>query len=44
MAVRLAFDLALHVDMTPYVQSGKITQVEVELRQIVFWGAYAADQ
>lgn len=44
MAMRLAFDLALHVDMTPYVRTGSISQEEADLRKTVFWGAYTVDQ
>lgn len=44
MAMRLAFDLALHVDMTPYVKIGSISQEEADLRKTVFWGAYTIDQ
>ncbi|EQB56632.1 hypothetical protein CGLO_03351 [Colletotrichum gloeosporioides Cg-14] len=43
MAMRLAFDLALHVDMTPYVKIGSISQEEADLRKTVFWGAYTID-
>ncbi|KAE9573443.1 hypothetical protein CGMCC3_g10266 [Colletotrichum fructicola] len=43
MAMRLAFDLALHVDMTPYVRTGSISQEEADLRKTVFWGAYTVD-
>ena len=44
MAIRLAFDLALHKDMTAYVANGVITQAEADLRRTVFWGAYVVDQ
>nr|XP_036589172.1 fungal specific transcription factor [Colletotrichum truncatum]KAF6800814.1 fungal specific transcription factor [Colletotrichum truncatum] len=44
MAIRLAFDLALHKDMTPYVVKGVLTPAEAELRRAVFWGTYAIDQ
>ncbi|KAJ6036412.1 fungal-specific transcription factor domain-containing protein [Penicillium herquei] len=43
MAMRLAFDLGLHLDMTPYVANGSISQAEAELRSMVFWGAYTLD-
>ncbi|KAI1102678.1 fungal-specific transcription factor domain-containing protein [Jackrogersella minutella] len=43
MAMRLAFDLALHVDMTAYVTRGYLSQAEADLRRTVFWGAYTAD-
>ncbi|KAK1976422.1 fungal-specific transcription factor domain-containing protein, partial [Colletotrichum cereale] len=44
MAIRLAFDLALHKDMTAYVTKGLMTTAEAELRRAVFWGAYTVDQ
>ncbi|ETS78545.1 hypothetical protein PFICI_10607 [Pestalotiopsis fici W106-1] len=44
MAVRLSFDLALHVDMSPYVSAGKLSQKEADLRRLVFWGVYTTDQ
>jgi hypothetical protein len=44
MAMRLSFDLGLHIDMAPHVVEGSITTDEAELRRIVFWGTYATDQ
>lgn len=44
MAMRLAFDLGLHLDMSSYVSDGSISAVEAELRRMVFWGAYTLDQ
>lgn len=44
MAIRLAFDLALHLDMSRYVSSGFITAADAELRRAVFWAAYTVDQ
>ncbi|KZL83902.1 fungal specific transcription factor [Colletotrichum incanum] len=44
MAMRLAFDLALHKDMTSYVTKGILTPAEAELRRAVFWGTYTMDQ
>ncbi|CAM1510981.1 Fc.00g084940.m01.CDS01 [Cosmosporella sp. VM-42] len=43
MAMRLAFDLALHVDMSRYVAKKSLTQAEADLRRDVFWGAYTVD-
>ncbi|KAF6832956.1 fungal specific transcription factor [Colletotrichum musicola] len=43
MAMRLAFDMALHVDMTPYVKRGSVSQAEADLRKTVFWGAFTVD-
>lgn len=44
MAMRLAFDLALHCDLTQYVANKALTQAEADLRRDVFWGAYSIDQ
>ncbi|KAL3437522.1 hypothetical protein BDV09DRAFT_201792 [Aspergillus tetrazonus] len=43
MAIRLAFNLALHLDMSSYVSSGVITKADADLRQTVFWAAYTVD-
>ncbi|KAL4980276.1 hypothetical protein BDW66DRAFT_167250 [Aspergillus desertorum] len=43
MAIRLAFNLALHLDMSSYVSSGVITTADADLRRTVFWAAYAVD-
>ncbi|KAF7594194.1 hypothetical protein BBP40_009897 [Aspergillus hancockii] len=43
MSTRLAFDLGLHIDMTPYVQKGEIGAFEADVRRIAFWGSYTAD-
>ncbi|KAJ5636681.1 uncharacterized protein N7484_009994 [Penicillium longicatenatum] len=43
MAMRLAFDLGLHIDMSPYVANGSISEVEADVRRMVFWGAYTLD-
>jgi hypothetical protein len=44
MAIRLAFDLALHKDMTAYIAKGTLSEAEANLRRTVFWGAYLVDQ
>lgn len=44
MAIRLAFDLGLHVDPTPYVSSGKMTTKEARVRNVTFWGTFATDR
>jgi hypothetical protein len=44
MAVRLSFDLGLHIDMTPYVTKGLMSSVEAEARKIAFWGCFVVDQ
>ncbi|KAJ5278857.1 fungal-specific transcription factor domain-containing protein [Penicillium angulare] len=43
MAMRLAFDLGLHLDMSTYVANGSISEAEADLRSMVFWGAYTLD-
>ncbi|KAJ5605747.1 hypothetical protein N7510_008528 [Penicillium lagena] len=43
MATRLAFDLALHLDMSAYVSSGAIAAADADLRRTVFWAAYTVD-
>ncbi|KAL6231709.1 hypothetical protein BDW75DRAFT_233379 [Aspergillus navahoensis] len=43
MSMRLAFDLGLHLDMTPYVEKGDMSAFEADVRRIAFWGSYAAD-
>ncbi|KAL4940033.1 hypothetical protein BDV06DRAFT_27066 [Aspergillus oleicola] len=43
MAIRLAFNLALHLDMSSYVSSGIITPADADLRRTVFWAAYTVD-
>ncbi|KAJ5902774.1 hypothetical protein N7495_003302 [Penicillium taxi] len=43
MSMRLAFDLGLHLDMTPYVKQGDISPHEANVRRAAFWGSYVAD-
>ncbi|KAL4761567.1 transcription factor domain-containing protein [Aspergillus foveolatus] len=43
MSMRLAFDLGLHLDMTPYVENGDMSAYEADVRRVAFWGSYAAD-
>ncbi|KAM5354236.1 hypothetical protein ACJ41O_000886 [Fusarium nematophilum] len=43
MAMRLAFDMALHVDLTPYVAKKAVTQAAADLRRDIFWAAYTVD-
>ncbi|KAF7553674.1 hypothetical protein G7Z17_g3452 [Cylindrodendrum hubeiense] len=43
MAMRLAFDMALHLDMTEYVAKRSLTQAEADLRKDIFWAAYTVD-
>ncbi|KAJ5975042.1 hypothetical protein N7481_008749 [Penicillium waksmanii] len=43
MAIRLAFDLALHIDMSSHVLKGVISAADADLRRTVFWTAYTVD-
>ncbi|KAJ5761528.1 hypothetical protein N7533_003567 [Penicillium manginii] len=43
MAIRLAFDLALHIDMSSHVLKGVISAADADLRRTVFWAAYIVD-
>ncbi|KAJ5091159.1 hypothetical protein NUU61_006029 [Penicillium alfredii] len=43
MAIRLAFDLALHLDMSEYVSKGFISAADADLRRTIFWAAYVVD-
>ncbi|PWY65416.1 hypothetical protein BO83DRAFT_367912 [Aspergillus eucalypticola CBS 122712] len=42
-ALRLAFDLGLHLDMSSYVSTGMISAAHANLRRTVFWAAYIID-
>ncbi|KAK5172164.1 uncharacterized protein LTR77_003802 [Saxophila tyrrhenica] len=42
-ACRLVFDLGLHQDWT-YLSATKLSGVDIELRQIVFWGCFNLDR
>jgi len=44
MAMRLSFDLGLHIDCTPYLQEGKMSLGEAEARRTAFWGAFVVNQ
>lgn len=44
MAVRLAFDLALHLDMSSNVSAGEVSAAEADMRSNLFWGIHSADQ
>jgi hypothetical protein len=44
MAMRLAFDLGLHLDMIPYVEKGIISTEECNTRRTIFWAAYINEQ
>ena len=44
MAMRLAFDLGLHLDMTPYVERGTIPYMNYDVRRTTFWAVYMSEQ
>ena len=44
MAVRLAFDLGLHIDMGKWVSKGKMTKAEENARRNTFWACWTNDQ
>ncbi|EAS35971.2 fungal specific transcription factor [Coccidioides immitis RS] len=43
MAMRLAVDLALHMDPDPYVKKGTMDQHDVVARRVAFWGTFLVD-
>ncbi|ETS79826.1 hypothetical protein PFICI_07355 [Pestalotiopsis fici W106-1] len=43
MAVRLSADLGLHMDVTKHRESGLLSQHDVEMRSIAFWGVFIHD-
>jgi len=42
-ACRLAFDLGLHQDWT-YLSASKLSPMDLEVRQVVFWGCFGFDR
>jgi len=44
MAIRLAFDLALHLDMSGNVLAGEITSAEADMRCRLFWSIVTTEQ
>ena len=44
MAMRLAFDLGLHVDSDAYVKQGLLSPREKEARQSTFWSCVVVNQ
>ncbi|KIX05950.1 uncharacterized protein Z518_03924 [Rhinocladiella mackenziei CBS 650.93] len=43
MAMRLCFDIGLHVDSTPYVERGLMTPMEAEARLTTFWSSFVVN-
>lgn len=44
MAMRLSFDLGIHIDTKTYVQAGSMTLLEAESRRVAFWGCFIINQ
>lgn len=44
MAMRLCFDLGLHIDCTPYLHAGVLTLADVRARQSTFWSCGVINQ
>ncbi|KAH8201543.1 hypothetical protein TruAng_004314 [Truncatella angustata] len=44
MAIRLAYDLGLHISPAKYVTSGVMSAEEARVRRVAFWGAFSTDR
>jgi hypothetical protein len=44
MAARLSADLGLHLDVTQHMQNGILTERDLEIRRITFWGVFIHEQ
>ncbi|KAE8365648.1 fungal-specific transcription factor domain-containing protein [Aspergillus caelatus] len=44
IAVRMAYTLGLHTDSHQWVESGRITAEEAEIRSIAWWGCYMIEK
>lgn len=44
MAVRLAFDLGLHISTQKYVDEGTVSHEESNARNIAVWGCFMNDR
>jgi len=44
MAIRLAFDLALHLDMSSNISAREITAAEADMRCKLFWSIVTTEQ
>ena len=40
MAMRLCFDLGLHINTESYVEHGVMSADEAQVRQMTFWASY----
>ncbi|KAF5690916.1 pathway-specific regulatory nit-4 [Fusarium circinatum] len=44
MATRMAMNLGLHCDCSPYASKGLVSDDDVEARNVTFWGVYVLDK
>ncbi|RAL00142.1 uncharacterized protein BO80DRAFT_408899 [Aspergillus ibericus CBS 121593] len=44
IAIRMAYNLGLHIDPSQWVNSGSLTGEEAELRSIAWWGCYMIEK
>ncbi|KAK5203374.1 hypothetical protein LTR47_009598 [Exophiala xenobiotica] len=44
MAMRLSYDVGLHIDVEPYVRAGRLHSQDAESRKAAFWGSFVIDQ
>ncbi|KAJ5876720.1 hypothetical protein N7455_000185 [Penicillium solitum] len=44
IAIRMAYNLGLHIDPSQWVNSGSLTAEEAELRSIAWWGCYMIEK
>lgn len=44
MAIRIAYNLGLNHDCTNWVDQGKMTEEEAEIRKITWWGCFLLDK
>lgn len=44
MAARLSGDLGLHLDVTSLRDAGRLSQHDLEIRRIAFWGVFIHEQ
>ena len=44
MATRMAYNLGLNLDCSPWVQRGQISKLEEEVRKVAWWGCYLVDK
>lgn len=42
--MRISVDLGLHLDLISYVQDGRLTAQELDVRRTTFWGVFVHDK